>query len=111
EHIGYPKQFTIYDTDDSKSLLRTIANELNLKKEDYPANQVLSRISSLKSNLITPRTYEQDEKLMNSDRISNRRAFHKIYSQYVARCKQAGAMDFDDLLYRLYELFQKEPEV
>ena len=111
EHIGYPRQFTIYDTDDSKSLLRTIVNELNLKKEDYPANQLLSRISSLKSNLITPRTYEQDEKLMNSDRISNRRAFHKIYSQYVARCKQAGAMDFDDLLYRLYELFQKEPEV
>lgn len=111
EHIGYPTSFTIYDTDDSKSLLRTIVKELNLKKDDYPANQLLSRISSLKSNLITPRTYEQDEKLMNSDKIANRRAFHKIYSRYVARCKQAGAMDFDDLLYRLYELFQKKPDI
>lgn len=111
EHIGYPRQFTIYDTDDSRSLLRTIVSELNLKKEDYPANQILSRISTLKSNLITPRSYEQDEKLMNSDRIANRRAFHIIYSRYVARCKQAGAMDFDDLLYRLYELFQIKPEV
>lgn len=110
-HIGYPSQFTIYDTDDSKSLLRTIVKELNLKSDDYPANQVLSRISYLKTNLITPRSYERDEKLLNSDRISNRREFHKIYSQYVARCKQAGAMDFDDLLYRLYELFQKKPEV
>lgn len=110
-HIGYPTQFTIYDTDDSKSLLRSIVKELNLKSDDYPANQVLSRISYLKTNLITPRSYEQDEKLMNSDRISNRRDFHKIYSQYVARCKQAGAMDFDDLLYRLYELFQRQPDV
>lgn len=111
EHIGYPPQFTIYDTDDSKSLLRTIVKELNLKTDDYPVNQVLSRISTLKTNLITPRSYEQDEKLMNSDRIANRRAFHKIYSMYVARCKQAGAMDFDDLLYRLYELIQKKPEI
>src|SRR5690606_10008702 len=63
KHIGYPSQFTIYDTDDSKSLIRTIVKEMNLKSEDYPANQILSRISSLKSNLITPRTYEQDEKL------------------------------------------------
>ena len=110
-HIGYPTQFTIYDTDDSKSLLRSITKELNLKAEDYPANQVLSRISYLKTNLITPRSYEQDEKHMNSDRISNRREFHKIYSQYVARCKKAGAMDFDDLLYRLYELLQKQPDV
>lgn len=111
KHIGYPTAFTIYDTDDSKSLLRTIVKELNLKKDDYPANQLLSRISSLKSNLITPRTYEQDQKLMNNDKIANRRGFHKIYSRYVARCKQAGAMDFDDLLYRLYELFQKKPEI
>lgn len=111
EHIGYPPQFTIYDTDDSRSLLRTIIKELNLKSDDYPPNQVLSRISTLKTNLITPRAYEQDEKLMNSDRIANRRDFHKIYSQYVARCKQAGAMDFDDLLYRLYELIQKKPDI
>lgn len=111
EHIGYPPQFTIYDTDDSRSLLRTIIKELNLKSDDYPANQVLSRISTLKTNLITPRSYERDEKLMNSDKIANRRGFHKIYSQYVARCKQAGAMDFDDLLYRLYELIQKKPEI
>src|SRR5690606_1854192 len=84
---------------------------LNLKSDDYPANQVLSRISTLKTNLITPRSYERDEKLMNSDKIANRRGFHKIYSQYVARCKQAGAMDFDDLLYRLYDLIQKTPEI
>lgn len=110
EHIGYPRQFTIYDTDDSKSLLRTITKEMNLNKDAYPVNQVLSRISSFKSNLVTPKLYERDEKLMKSDRIANRQDFHKIYAAYVARCKQAGAMDFDDLLFRLYELLQK-PEV
>lgn len=110
EHIGYPPQFTIYDTDDSRSLIRTIVKEMNLSSDSYPANQVLSRISSFKSNLVTPKLYERNEKLMKSDRIANRQEFHKIYSRYVARCKQAGAMDFDDLLFRLYELFQN-PEV
>lgn len=109
-HIGYPPQFTIYDTDDSRSLIRTIIKEMNLSSDAYPANQVLSRISSFKSNLVTPKLYERDEKLMKSDRIANRQEFHKIYTRYVARCKQAGAMDFDDLLFRLYELFQN-PEV
>src|SRR5690625_6751214 len=69
---------------------------------------MLSRISSFKSNLVTPKLYERNEKLMKSDRIANRQEFHTIYSRYVARCKQAGAMDFDDLLFRLYELLQNK---
>lgn len=107
-HIGYPTNFTIYDTDDSRSLIRSIVREMNLSADSYPANQVLSRISSFKSNLVTPKLYERNEKLMKSDRIANRQEFHTIYSRYVARCKQAGAMDFDDLLFRLYELFQNK---
>ncbi|WP_236980432.1 ATP-dependent helicase [Membranihabitans maritimus] len=111
EHIGYPTSFTIYDSDDSKSLLRTIVKEMNLNKDAYPPNQILSRISSAKSNLLTPKAYVKDQNQMSADRIANRPHFHEIYAKYVNRCKKAGAMDFDDLLFRLFELFQKKPDV
>lgn len=108
--IGYPSNFTIYDTDDSRSLLGTIVKEMNLSREDYNPNTLLSRISSAKSNLITPKLYEQDKELREQDRMAKRPYLYAIYQKYTARCKRSGAMDFDDLLYRLYELFQKNPD-
>jgi DNA helicase-2/ATP-dependent DNA helicase PcrA len=109
-HIGYPSNFTIYDTADSRSLLTRIIKEMNLDKNNYPVGSVLSRISSAKSNLITPKLYAQDDDLLGTDRFNNRPMLYAVYNKYVSQCKQAGAMDFDDLLYRLFELLQKNPE-
>jgi DNA helicase-2/ATP-dependent DNA helicase PcrA len=106
EKIGYPSSFTIYDTDDSKSLIGVIIKEMNFDKKIYNVNTIRNRISSAKSKLITPKLYAQDEELLAQDRMSKMPHLNKIYATYTARCKRAGAMDFDDLLYRLYELFQ-----
>ena len=111
QHIGYPSNFTIYDTDDTKSLLGSIIREMHLDKQVYQANAIKNRISSAKSSLITPKLYEKNEELLAQDKMANMPLVHKIYAAYVARCKQAGAMDFDDLLFRLYELLQNHPEV
>lgn len=110
DKIGYPSNFTIYDSDDSKSLLNTIIKEMNLDKTVYSANAIKARISSAKSNLIPPKAYVQNQELMQADRMAKRPHLHKIYEQYVIRCKRSGAMDFDDLLYRLYELLYKNPD-
>ncbi len=111
EKIGYPSNFTIYDTDDTKSLLTNIIKEMNLNKEQYNVNAIRSRISSAKSNLIPPKLYVDDVELMTQDRMAKRPYVHQIYTKYVARCKRAGAMDFDDLLFRLYELLQNHEDV
>ncbi|RME97739.1 MAG: ATP-dependent DNA helicase, partial [Bacteroidetes bacterium] len=111
EHIGYTRNFTIYDSDDTKSLIGVLIKEMNLNREVYTVNSVRQRISSAKSNLITPKLYQQNEELMNQDRMTRMPHLHKLYMAYTQRCKQAGAMDFDDLLYRLYELFQSKEEV
>lgn len=110
EKIGYPSNFTIYDSDDTKSVIGNIIREMNLDKNSYNVNAVRSRISSAKSNLITPKLYEQDQELRQQDHMAKRPHLHAIYRKYVARCKRSGAMDFDDLLYRLYELLQKNPD-
>lgn len=110
QKIGYPSNFTIYDTEDTKSVLNAIIKELNLDKNVYNTNAIRARISSAKSNLITPKLYAQDEKLMEEDRLAKRQHTAEIYAKYTARCKRSGAMDFDDLLYRLYELLQKNPD-
>ncbi|MCB9278416.1 MAG: UvrD-helicase domain-containing protein [Lewinellaceae bacterium] len=110
EKIGYPSNFTIYDTDDTKSLIGTILQEMHLDRNVYNPNTVRSRISSAKSNLITPRLYAQNEELRNQDRMAKMPQIYDIYEKYVVRCKRAGAMDFDDLLYRLYELLQTNPD-
>lgn len=109
--IGYPTSFTIYDTEDSKSLLKSIIKELNLNPEHYNINNVRARISSAKSNLITPKLYAADEVRLHEDRLAKMPHLYLVYEKYSARCKKAGAMDFDDLLYRLYELFQAHPDV
>ncbi len=111
EHIGYPSNFTIYDSDDSKSLVKLLIKENNLNTDTYNVNSVRQRISSAKSNLITPKLYQQNEELMTQDRMSRMPAMYKLYAAYTARCKKAGAMDFDDLLYRLYELLQSKEEI
>ncbi|MEZ5058098.1 MAG: UvrD-helicase domain-containing protein [Saprospiraceae bacterium] len=110
EKLGYPSNFTIYDSDDTKSLIGTIIKDLNLDKNAYQANNVRSRISSAKSNLIPPKLYEGRADLMEEDRLRKTPHFYKIYTEYMARCKRSGAMDFDDLLYRMYELLHKDQE-
>jgi DNA helicase-2/ATP-dependent DNA helicase PcrA len=110
DKIGYPSSFTIYDTQDSRSLISSIIKEMNLNKDTYHTNAVASRISSAKSNLITPKLYVQMKELMMQDRTSKRPYIHKIYTEYMLRCKRAGAMDFDDLLFQLYYLLHKNPD-
>lgn len=110
EKIGYPSNFTIYDSDDTKSLLGVIIKEMNLDKSVYNVNTIRSRISSAKSNLIPPKSYALNEELRQQDRMAKRPHTHAIYEKYTARCKRSGAMDFDDLLYRLYELLHKNPD-
>jgi DNA helicase II / ATP-dependent DNA helicase PcrA len=111
ESIGFPKDFTIYDSEDSKTLIRNIVKEMSLSKDQYPEGNVLSRISSAKSNLITSKMYPSNTELMTQD-IANRRPFmHQIYAQYTERCKKAGAMDFDDLLLQMYNLLQNVESV
>lgn len=111
DRIGYPSNFTIYDSDDSKSLLRTIIKELNLAKDVYNENAILTRISSAKANLISPKAYEQNAELMAEDRATKRPFIYRIYAEYATRCKRAGAMDFDDLLYQMFVLLHQNPDI
>ncbi len=110
EKIGYPSNFTIYDTEDTKSVISAIVKEMNLDKDAYNVNTLRSRISSAKSSLITPKLYQENDELREEDRRNNRPLTYAVYEKYTARCKRSGAMDFDDLLYRLYELLQKNPD-
>jgi DNA helicase-2/ATP-dependent DNA helicase PcrA len=110
-HLGYPQNFTIYDTDDVRSLLKSIVKEQGLNEKLYKPNLLSYRISLAKNNLITPQRYLKDEELLLEDEQSGRPATGKIYDIYVRRCFQAGAMDFDDLLLKFYEVLSKEPEV
>lgn len=111
ELLGFPKDFTIYDTEDSKSLVAAIIKEWNLDKEAYPANAIRNRISSAKSSLLTPRAYAQDQEALNKDSANRIPHFYKIYNEYYQRCLKAGALDFDDLLLQFYRLLQEQPEV
>lgn len=111
EKIGYPSNFTIYDTDDSKSLIKTIINELGLDDKIYKPNLVLSRISSAKNNLISDREYNDNAEIIEEDRKSAKSKLGLIYSLYNQRCFKASAMDFDDLLYKTNVLLKKYPEV
>ena len=110
DKIGYPPNFTIYDTDDSKSVLTAIIKDLNLDKDKYNIGSVRARISSAKSNLITPKMYESNTELRQQDKLAKRPDLYKVYAKYSARCKRSGAMDFDDLLYRFFELLHKNPD-
>ena len=106
EIINYPKNYTIYDTEDSKNLIKNIIKEYNLDKDIYKPNFIRSRISSLKNNFIDPKKYLENQELVTQDKISKRTEFFRIYQTYLKRCHNAGAMDFDDLLINTYELLQ-----
>jgi DNA helicase-2/ATP-dependent DNA helicase PcrA len=110
EKIGYPSNFTIYDSEDTKNVIKTVIKDLRLNPEKYNVNSCRSRISSAKTNLIPPKAYVENKELMMQDRQNRRPDFHKIYAEYATRCKRSGAMDFDDLLYRLYELLHRNPD-
>ncbi|MBK8112203.1 MAG: UvrD-helicase domain-containing protein [Saprospiraceae bacterium] len=108
--LGFPNDFTIYDTDDTKSVMEEIIKTLNLDRKVYVAGQVRSRISSAKSNLITPKAYAANDDLMAMDRMNRRPLIYQIYEKYVAKCQKAGAMDFDDLLLQMFKLLYQNPD-
>jgi len=110
DKIGYPKDFTIYDTDDTKSVMREVIQMLKLDKTRYNVNAIRSRISSAKTNLISPKAYAQNAELLSQDKSLNRPYFFKIYQAYDNKLFRAGAMDFDDLLYRTYQLLQENKD-
>lgn len=111
EHIGYPRNFTIYDTDDSKSLIRSILKEMQLDDKLYNASFVYNRISSAKNNLISAQEYSSNEQIQADDFSNGRGQLGQIYLTYTQRCYKAGAMDFDDLLFKTNVLFREYPEV
>lgn len=108
--IGYPNNFTIYDTDDAKSVVKTVINELQLDDKQYKPNVVYNRISSLKNALIGPAEYANDGMLQQEDARANRPMMAQIYDAYSKRCFKNGAMDFDDLLFKFYILLKNNPE-
>ena len=111
DKLGFPSNFTIYDTQDSDRLISAIIKELGLEKDIYKYKQVRSRISAFKNSLITVKAYFNDRDLQEADAMSRRPKMGMIYKEYVERCFKAGAMDFDDLLLRTNELLNRYPEV
>ncbi|MCD6111982.1 MAG: UvrD-helicase domain-containing protein, partial [Bacteroidales bacterium] len=109
--LGYPSNYTIYDTEDSKRLIKKIIKEQNLDVKTYPPKYVLNRISSAKTNLISCFDYQNDYQITRKDKIAGKPLLGKIYQIYVNRCKNASAMDFDDLLFNTNILFRDFPEV
>ncbi|WP_214228370.1 UvrD-helicase domain-containing protein [Pedobacter sp. B4-66] len=111
EKIGYPSNFTIYDTDDSKSLIRSILKEMQLDDKLYNANFVYGRISSAKNNLVSYSEYLQSAEIQAEDVSNKRPLMGSIYETYTKRCFKAGAMDFDDLLFKTNVLLKNHPDV
>jgi DNA helicase II / ATP-dependent DNA helicase PcrA len=110
EKIGYPKDFTIYDTDDSKSLIKTIVKEMNLDEKLYKPGVVYNRISNCKNSLITAKEYIKIPELLEADSSTGRPLLSKIFAAYQARCFKSGAMDFDDILLNTYALLKGHPD-
>ncbi len=110
ERLGYPTNFTIYDTDDSKSLIKTILKEQGLDEKIYKPSLVLGRISAAKNNLISAQAYLQNSTVMEEDRMSGKPKLGIVYDLYHKRCFKAGAMDFDDLLFNTNVLLRDYPE-
>jgi len=111
EKLGYPSNFTIYDTQDSVRLIGAIIKEMQLDKDIYKPKQILGRISSYKNSLITVKAYFNNPELQEADAMSKKPRMGEIYQQYVERCFKSGAMDFDDLLLKTNELLNRFPEV
>ena len=111
DRIGFPSNFTIYDTQDSKSLIKDIIKEFNLDDKAYKPSLVFGIISSAKNNLISPEEYAENEELIQANKQSRIPEIKHIYMRYANRCQKAGAMDFDDLLYFTNVLLNNFPEV
>ena len=111
DKLGYPSNFTIYDTQDSVRLISAIIKEMQLDRDIYKPKQVLGRISSYKNSLITVKAYFNNPELQEADAMSKKPRLGEIYQHYVERCFKAGAMDFDDLLLKTNELLNRFPEV
>ncbi|MAO08246.1 MAG: ATP-dependent DNA helicase [Alteromonas sp.] len=111
DKLGYPSNFTIYDTQDSQSVIRAIIKEMHLDKDVYKYKQVYSRISSYKNSLITVKAYFNNPELVEADAMAKMPRLGEIYKNYVDRCFKAGAMDFDDLLLKTNELLTRFPDV
>lgn len=109
--LGFSPNFTIYDTDDSRSLIRTILKEMQLDEKTYKPGLVQSRISNAKNRLITPASYANHREIFESDQASRIPAVRDIYLRYWERCRQADAMDFDDLLLYTFLLFRDHPDI
>lgn len=109
--LGYPSDFTIYDTQDAQSVMKKVLDEMHLDKDIYRPKQVLQRISQFKNNLITVRAYHNTPELIEADAAAMRPRMGEVYRAYVERCFKSGAMDFDDLLLRTNEVLTRFPEV
>ncbi|HCW08533.1 MAG TPA: ATP-dependent DNA helicase, partial [Cytophagales bacterium] len=110
-HLGYPNDFTIYDTDDSKSLIKSVVKEMGLDETQYKPNVVYNRISAAKNKLISWQDYLANPLLMGDDAANMRPEIGNIYKNYSLRCFKSGAMDFDDLLFNTDKLFKEHLEV
>jgi len=111
EKLNYPSNFTIYDTDDSKNLIKDILKEQGLDDKTYKPSVVLNRISSAKNNLISARDYADNVELVNDDNSTGRPKMGMLYEIYQKRCFKSGAMDFDDLLFNTYLLLKNFPDI
>ena len=111
EVLGYSSNFSIYDTTDSKSLIKSIIKELKLDDSKYKPGEVFGRISKAKNNLVTVQAYHNNSQLQISDQVSGRPRIIDIYRMYAGRCRKAGAMDFDDLLLNTNILFRDSQEI
>ena len=109
DKLGYPSNFTIYDSQDSVRLISAIIKEMQLDKDVYKPKQVFSRISSYKNSLITVKAYFNNPELQEQDAMSKKPRLGEIYQNYVERCFKSGAMDFDDLLLKTNELIKPLP--
>ncbi len=109
--LGFPSNFTIYDTQDSLNVLKKVIKELNIDADLYKPKKVMSRISAYKNNLVTVRAYLNNPELIEADERANMKYLGQIYGKYVETCFRNGAMDFDDLLLRTNELLTRFPEV
>ena len=109
--LGFPPNFTIYDTDDAKSLIKTIVKEEGLNPDTYKPNYILSRISLAKNNFVTWSDYQKNNDIQHEDLSAGKPKIGVLYELYVKRCLKASAMDFDDLLLKTYQLFTEHPDV
>ena len=110
ELLGFPPGFTIYDKDDSKSMVKRIIKEMQLDDKIYKPNEISSRISECKNNFITPEDYDSHPELVESDKRTRRPLIRQIYRTYQTQCKQQGVMDFDDILLNTYRLLAQFPD-